>query len=282
MSYVFLKSFPKINIHLGVVGKNKRFHKIESIVSFCNIFDLILIKSIKKKKHQIKFYGKFSKGIGKRNTVSNLLDILDKENLLNGKKYSIKITKKIPQKSGLGGGSMNAATLLKYFINKKKFNLTNNQLMNVCNKIGSDVALGLSQKVTLLKSDGSLTRINKKLPFHLILIRPNFGCKTSSIFKGVKNFSKKKLYKKKKFDLKNLKNLKNLSNDLEIVSYRKYPVLTKIKDSLLTLKNVSFVRMSGSGSTLVGYFRTRKDALDGTKILKKKYKKYWCILTKTI
>ena len=50
MSYVFLKSFPKINIHLGVVGKNKRFHKIESIVSFCNIFDLILIKSIKKKK----------------------------------------------------------------------------------------------------------------------------------------------------------------------------------------------------------------------------------------
>ena len=39
------------------------------------------------------------------------MKFMDKENLLKGKKYLIKIKKNIPQKAGLGGGSMNAASI---------------------------------------------------------------------------------------------------------------------------------------------------------------------------
>ena len=52
--------------------------------------------NIMEKKHDISFYGKFSKNIGKKNTVQKLFQILDKENLLKNKKFKVKIKKLIP------------------------------------------------------------------------------------------------------------------------------------------------------------------------------------------
>ena len=73
-----IKSYAKINLALNVVGKISKFHKIESIVSFLDYHDLIFINQIFKKKHEMLFYGKFSKKIKKKNSISELLRILDK------------------------------------------------------------------------------------------------------------------------------------------------------------------------------------------------------------
>ena len=72
MSTFKVKSFAKINLALNVVEKKSSLHKIETIVSFINLHDKILIKEIKSKKHNIFFTGKFSKNIGKKNTVNKL------------------------------------------------------------------------------------------------------------------------------------------------------------------------------------------------------------------
>ena len=118
MNFRKIKSNAKINLALNVVGKSKRLHKIESLIAFIDLHDVILLKKIYLNKHQIIFNGKFSKNINSNNTISRLLKILEKKKLLKQKFY-IKITKNIPQKSGLGGGSMNAARVLKYLIEKK-------------------------------------------------------------------------------------------------------------------------------------------------------------------
>ena len=119
MKYYKIKSHAKINLFLNVIGKNSSLHKIETIIAFIDLHDTIMIKTTKSKKHNISFTGKFSKNISKKNTVSHLLRLLDKEDLLKDKKFKIKINKQIPNQAGLGGGSMNAANLLKYFIKKK-------------------------------------------------------------------------------------------------------------------------------------------------------------------
>ena len=119
MVYSKVKSYAKINLCLNITGKSHYLHKIESIISFIELHDLISIKTTKSKKHSIFFYGKFSKNINQNNTVSLLLKILDKKRLLNNKKFKIKINKRIPCKAGLGGGSMNAANVLKFLIKKK-------------------------------------------------------------------------------------------------------------------------------------------------------------------
>ena len=57
------KSFAKINLVLYVTGKLTKLHKIESIVKFIELHDLITIKRVKGNKHKISFNGSFSKNI---------------------------------------------------------------------------------------------------------------------------------------------------------------------------------------------------------------------------
>ena len=280
MRYYKIKSYAKVNISLKVLGKLKsNLHKIESLVSFINLYDEIFIKKTNNKDHKIKFYGKFSKGISKNNTISLLLKIIEKK--LNGQKYLIKINKKIPQKSGLGGGSMNASSLLKFLINRQKLNLSSKEIVKISSKIGSDVILGMQSKTSILYGNGNLKNIKQNINLHTLLVMPNFGCSTKNIYKNVKTFSKA-IFKFNKRIIINYKLLSYLVNDLEEPAFKKYPILKKIKIFMEKLDKILFVNMTGSGSTIIGYFISKKATLNAIKILKKKYKNYWCISSRTI
>lgn len=276
-----IKSYAKINLALNVTGKFFFLHKIESIISFINLHDLIYIKQIKKKEHKVFFKGKFSKNIGKINTVTNLLKLLDKKNFLNNQKFEIVIIKNIPQKSGMGGGSMNAASLIDFFIKKKFLKIAKNEIKKLTSQIGSDVILGINQKNAILSSNGKVTKFNKNIKLHTLVVKPNFGCSTKYIY------SKVKLFSKSKFNFPNqkmfkVKYLKTLNNDLEKIAFKKYPKLKKIKLFLLTMPNQLFVRMSGSGSSIVAYFHSKRACGEAYKQFKRKFDSRWCIISKTI
>jgi len=275
-----IKSYAKINISLGILNKLKsKLHKIESLFTFINLHDEIFIKNINSKNHKIIFYGKFSKGIFKNNTISKLLKVLEKK--LNGQKYLIKVNKKIPLKSGMGGGSMNASSLLNFLIKNKKLNLSSKEVDKISSKIGSDVIIGLYKNASILYGDGNIKYLNNKINLYTLLVRPNFGCSSKNIYNHVKSFSNP-VFKKNKSRTINHNFLSKLRNDLEEPAFRKYPKLKKIKKFMEKLDKILFVNMTGSGSTIVGYFITKKTALNAIKILNKKYKNYWCILSKTI
>ena len=280
MRYYKIKSYAKVNISLKVLGKFKsNLHKIESLVTFINLYDEIFIKKINNKDHKIIFYGKFSKGISKNNTISSLLKIIEKK--LYGQKYLVKINKKIPQKSGMGGGSMNASSLLKFLIKSQKLNLSSKEISKISSKIGSDVIVGMNSKMSILYGNGNLKNLNKNMNLYTLLVRPNFGCSTKDIYKNVKIFSKPIFKLNKRINI-NHNFLSYLGNDLEEPAFRKYPILKKIKIFMKKLDKILFVNMTGSGSTIVGYFISKKASLNAIKILKKKYKNYWCISSRTI
>ena len=282
MNLMLIKSYAKINLSLGIVGKLKSgYHKIESLVSFLNLHDEIKIKKIFDKNHKIKFFGKFSKGIKKNNTIFNLLKILDKKKLLNNQKYSIKVKKNIPQKAGLGGGSMNASAIIRYFISQKILNFSKKNLIKLTKQIGSDVQLGIDNKNKILYSNGKLEAKSKKKKLFVIIIKPNFGCSTKEIYGGVKSYSPKKLIKSKR-NYFSLINIIKLQNDLEKVVFKHYPKLVYVKSFMESLPNIEFVRMTGSGSSILGYFLSKNSAINASKLFKKKYKNYWCIISKTI
>ena len=161
MGFFNIKSHAKINLALNVVGKKKSYHKIESIVSFLDLHDHILIRSIKSKNHEIKFIGKFSSNIKSKNTISKLLSILDKKKLLK-EKYKMIIKKNIPTEAGLGGGSMNAASIFKYFIKRKKINISEKDINRISNLVGFDVILGIHSKNLVLRSDNSIKTFSLK------------------------------------------------------------------------------------------------------------------------
>ena len=281
MSYSRVKSYAKINLALNITGKTSKLHKIESVVGFATLHDVILIKKIQSKKHIISFKGKFSKNINQKNTISKLLEFLEKEKLLISHKFEIKVNKYIPSKSGLGGGSMNAANILKYLIKENFINPSKKQLISICKSIGSDVALGLNSTFTILKSNNQIKEFKNCKKFNVLIVKPSFGCSTKEIYSGVKKFTKPRFNKlsKKMF---NFDNLKKLNNSLEAISLSKFPKLKNIKHFLEKSSNKSFVRMTGSGSAIVAYFKSKKLCDDVKKKFSRKYKNCWCKVAKTI
>jgi 4-diphosphocytidyl-2-C-methyl-D-erythritol kinase len=276
-----IKSYAKINLALNVTGKTATLHIIESIISFIDLYDDILIKKIKSKKHNISFSGRFSQNIKKNNSISKLLRLLEKKKLLNNKKFKIRVIKRIPSKAGLGGGSMNAASVLKYFVKKKIIKVTKTELVKISRSIGSDVILGLNTINSILTSKNEIKHFANCKKFYTLIVKPNFGCSTKDIYLKVRKFRKPKFShpNKKMF---NLDYLKKMSNSLEPIALSKYPKLITIKLFLESLSKLVFVRMTGSGSALIAYFQSKKRCDEAKKKFKKKYKNYWCIVSKTI
>ena len=276
-----IRSYAKINLALNVIKKISNFHKIESIVSFISLHDEILIKRIISKNHIIFFTGKFSKNIGKINTVSNLLSILDNKKLLKDKKFKIKIKKNIPVQAGLGGGSMNAASILNYLIKKKIVRINQKQIVDICKLVGSDVVLGLNSTNTIINYKDRIKRFANGKKIYTLIVKPTIGCSTKRVYSKLRKFNKPKFNKPNK-QMFNLNFLKKMTNSLEPIVFSMHRKLKNIKFFLERSTCAEFVRMTGSGSALVAYFYSKEKCDNAKRHFNKKYKNYWCISSKTI
>ena len=281
MSYDKIKSYAKINLALNITGKTNSLHKIESIISFVSLHDEILIKRINSNKHIISFKGKFSKRIGKNNSISKLLDLLEKKKIIKGKKFHIKINKKIPIKAGLGGGSMNAASILKYFIQKKIIKISKKEIIIISNSIGSDVILGLRFINCVLTSKNKIRYFKSYKKIYTLIVKPNFGCSTKDIYSKVRKFDRS-ILNRPNLRMFDLNFLSKMQNSLEPIAFSKYPKLQAIKSYLEISSKAFFVRMTGSGSALIAYFKSKEKCENAKRQFNKKYKNYWCIVSKTI
>ncbi len=118
-------------------------------------------------------------------------------------------------------------------------------------------------------ADGNLETSLRKIRLFVVIAKPNFGCSTQTIYEGIKKYSKKRLTKGNK-NYFSLINIIKLQNDLEKVVFKNYPKLKNAKLFMQNLPNVSFVRMTGSGSSIVGYFLLKNEAINAVKLFKKK------------
>ena len=261
-------------------------HKIQSLVTFVNLFDIISIREIDSERDQIKFFGKFKYNINpKTNSISKTLNILRKNNYLKKKKFKINIKKNIPNGAGLGGGSMNSATIMRFLLSTYKLSISKKKLFKIACKIGSDVLLGLKIKNTFLM-DGNkyLKRFKGKLKLFVVLVNPGIRCLSKNIYSANKKFSntcskKTALNFKKLFDLNNIK---QEENDLERVVFKRHLKIKFLNNFIKKQKNCIFSRMSGSGATCVGYFNNLISAQKAKKNIAKNFPNYWCEVAKTI
>src|SRR5210317_356842 len=80
----------------------------------------------------------------------------------------------------------------------------------------------------------------------------------------------------------NVDYLSNKKNDLELIAIESYPRLKSLKNFLVKLPNAKFVRMTGSGSTMIAYFNSSESCKEAAKKVKKQFRNYWCKTSKTI
>ena len=282
-----IKSYCKINLFLRVIKKlNNNYHNIISLITFCDLHDVILISKTRSSRDKISFSGKFKKGINKKsNTVTKILNLLRRAKLLENQTFKINIRKNIPHGSGLGGGSSNAADLLNYFNSKMKLKLRKKKIKQLANQIGFDVPINLERQNTLLTGKKyEILRLNQKFKLNLLIVYPNLICSTKRIYEKNKKISLST--PQSFFCIKNNKKLinllKNENNDLEEAVIKIYPKVKKIIEYIKSIKGCYFSRITGSGSACFGIFSNMKNAIYAQKLIKLKYPNYWCVVSKTI
>ena len=275
-----LKSFSKINLSLNINSKLKNgLHDIQSYYCLINLFDKIKIRKIDKKKDKVVFFGPFVKHIKKsNNSITNLLKLLRKLELISGY-YSVNVIKNIPVFSGLGGGTSNAASVLKFLLKGK---VSKKILEKVEKLIGSDLRL-FFHKQGFLQNLRTIKTIKKQKLFFL-LSQPNITCPTKKIYSKVKKYSKKK-----KFNFQKMNNKKGFinyileqNNELQSIVEEEYPSIKILLKDINKEKGCHFSRISGSGSVCYGLFNNESNAKKALNKIKTKHPKFWFSIAKTV
>ena len=247
-------SFSKVNIGLKVLNqRDDGYHNIYTIFQELNFGDSIYIE---KRDQGCKIISNVDWiPTDKSNICFKAYNEIKKE-FSKVKGLCLKIEKKIPTGSGLGGGSANAAAVLKGINKIYKLKLTASKLEQIARKIGADVPFFIKGKTQLGEGVGEkLTQLHNTIIGTYLLVIPKFSISTEwaySIIKNKLNDQDKKVNFSSFFN-GDYSSLQIFENDFERIVIPAYPEIGAIKIKLLKL-GARFVSLSGSGSTVYGIF----------------------------
>ncbi len=175
---------------------------------------------------------------------------------------AIGLHKRIPAGAGLGGGSSNAATVLKALNDQVPEPLAHGDLAALALQLGADVPFFLTGRPALATGIGEqLTLWNDLRPYALLVVFPGCGLATREVY-GALNLRLTKCEKKLKgFLLKRgiFDAAVHLCNDLEPVAMQRCPDIAVIKNEFVRLGALGAL-MSGSGSSVFGVFGSADEA----------------------
>lgn len=254
---VRLKSPAKVNLSLEILKKRQDgYHEIRTVLQKISLYD-ILNFSLEKEKGIFIETDHPSLPIGRDNLVYKAAESILKRIKYNGG-VRIRIEKRIPIGSGLGGGSSNAASTLKALNKIFKLGMSNKALMKIGSEIGADVPFFLFDGSAIGFGIGDKLKGIEIPHLWYILIYPNFEVSTRWAYK---NFllTKNQFHLKLHTFLKNIYNIPSiLRNDLEDVVSKEYPEIEIMKRALLDVGALGS-SMTGSGPTVFGIFESKRD-----------------------
>lgn len=251
----------KINIGLNIVEKrNDGFHNIETIFFPIGMRDAIEIAD--SKAHTP--YTFSASGIpinidAKDNIVVKAYELIRSKH--NFPAQDIHLHKNIPFGAGLGGGSANAAYMIKLLNKKFSLGMSGKEMENEVKKLGSDCAFFIENKPAFADEKGDrLKPIEIDLSgYHILLIKPNIHISTPEAYANI-------IPKQPKTSLKVLIRQpietwrSTIKNDFEESIFPNHPLLAEIKNELYE-QGAIYAAMSGSGSSMFGLFKNEPNIL---------------------
>ena len=255
-------SYSKVNIGLKVLNKRSDgYHNIYTVFQELNFGDTI---KIEKKSNDCAIELNIDWiPTGESNICYQAYEALKIEYPdLGG--VSINISKKVPIGSGLGGGSANAAAVLKGINDLYCNNLSDIELEKIGSRIGADVAFFIKGGTQLGEGIGDkLTSLKRCVKGTYLLVIPDINISTSWAYSKLKNKLNSNLIipSFESFFSEENSSLKIFENDFERIVVPAYPEIGAIKHKLYEL-GAKFASLSGSGSTVYGIFDKDAFALE--------------------
>lgn len=275
MQSLTLHAPAKVNLRLDVLGKRSDgYHDLRTMMERVNIQDEIEIRIVEK-------------GISVQSDneevprdEDNIVFRALKEILAYSSRnvgVEVFIKKVIPVASGMGGGSSNAAAVIKGINTLLKLKLSKEKLIKIGGKVGADVPFFLFEGPALAEGIGEHLKKIRSMPKLLfLLVNPGIKVSTEAVYnrfsaemnEGETQLEIPSSYRTKK-DV-----AKILSNDLEKVTIREFPVIEEIKNEMIKYGAIASL-MTGSGPTVFGLYSDKNKLSQAFEKLQRKKKDGW-------
>lgn len=278
----------KINLYLHITGKrDDGYHMLDSLVAFTEIGDTINISGHERTGIDLHIEGAFADHFhGAEKTAAR-----DSENIVIKTTYALcdhlriapdfKITlnKALPIASGIGGGSSDAAATAKailqfHGLTPEKIEGLDDLLLS----LGADVPVCFYGKPCYISGIGEIiTPVRGVPPLHMVLVNPLESCSTAAIFRALNGqFTPNNAPVTTWENLRSfISFLQSYHNGMEDAAISAIPLIADILCDLAATQNCFLSRMSGSGATCFGLYKTATDASAAAAQIQTSHPQFW-------
>lgn len=250
--------FPNAKINIGLFVTEKRndgFHNLETVFYPVGLTDILEVNEAEGKEKGDCFF-KNSGIVIDCPSDKNL--VIKAYRLLAGAydlpAVNVHLHKVIPFGAGLGGGSSDAAFMLKVLNQLFVLNIPEDELMTYAAQLGSDCAFFIKNSPAFASGKGEVLEnsVLSLKDYCMVLVKPACGVSTAEAYAGI-------VPCKASFDLRKIGDIpvtewKNkVFNDFERTVFAIYPEIEGIKKKLYS-DGAVFASMTGSGSAVFGLF----------------------------
>ncbi len=180
---MIIKAFAKINLAIDVKKKDENgYHDIDMVTLPITLHDVLEMEQL------ISRHGIFitsddpSLICDEGNLAFKALKAME-DNFSFSKGYRIQIYKRIPMNAGLGGGSADAAGIIRAICKLYNMDAHDPKIIKVARSIGSDVPFCLLNKPARVLGTGeNIIPLDSKLDYHVIIIKPHKGLSTKDVY----------------------------------------------------------------------------------------------------
>ena len=253
----------KINLGLNIVEKRPDgYHNLETVFYPINLQDALEVNLLEgEEEFSLKVSGVPIDGEPDNNLVVKAYRLLKKD-YPEMPAIDIHMYKHIPTGAGLGGGSADAAFMIKLLNEKFKLNLSIEKMEEYAAILGADCAFFIQNKPVFATGIGNIFEpIQLSLKgYYLVLVKPDIFVSTKDAFAHI-------IPTQPTQSLKEIIRMPvetwraTMKNDFEDSVFQKFPEIAAIKDKLYDLGAV-YASMSGSGSSVYGIFREQVEFVD--------------------
>lgn len=256
-------TFPccKINLGLNIVAKRPDgYHDLETVFYPVPLCDALEIKKMDDEfpsptPIDLKITGNVVECNESKNLVVKAYRLLAQDYKLP--RIHAHLVKRIPTQAGLGGGSADAAYMIRLLDERFRLNMGNAEMERYAAQLGADCAFFITSEMAYATGIGEiLTPVdneeNNLEGYYLALVKPNVAISTAEAFAGITP----------KKPIKNCRDIvrqpidtwrSELTNDFEKPIFAIHPILATVKEKLYE-QGALYAQMSGSGSTIFGIF----------------------------
>lgn len=273
----------KINLYLHLTGRRPDgYHLISSLIAFADVGDEIAVGSGAGLTLTIE--GPFAAGLSNNSTnlvmraAASLAEALGVP-----ANAAIRLTKRLPVSSGIGGGSADAAATLRALIKLWRKEPSAEALARLGLSLGADIPVCLRGRPTLVSGIGEILEPAPKLPpVWLALVNPGVAVATREVFAARQaDFSEPLPLTIAPTDAASFAvALRERGNDLADPARRIAPAIGEVLSALGAAPGCLLARMSGSGATCFGLFAAAGAAQTAVQTIGAAHPNWWSVAAK--